>query len=168
MVKLTGKELLAINLNCILYQRASNHSLANSDQMRVVLDGEEDVFKRYCDQFPAKEVTNRGEKFFHRHPAKYLLAEDVKSGLAYELKPELLHAHRSQYQEFPLRTFRKYIHQEKEKQRTEPYWRHKRNIQAMFQLVKQHGLNKQEWINTRVQAKVDLATSVFAQIGRLE
>lgn len=144
------------------------HFLLCSDGMRIVLDEEECQFEKYRERFPAKEITDRGEKFFHRHPANYLLAEDVKSGLAYELRPELLHKHRQEYQEFPLRTFRKRIHQEKEKQRADPYWRHKRNIAAMFKLMKEREVNKKEWIDSRVGVEIEEAGAALAQIGRLD
>lgn len=135
--------------------------------MRGVLSTEEAAFQKYCLKFPAKKITDRGEPFWYKHPAKDLLAEDVKSGLAYELKPELLWAHRDEYQAFTLHTFRKHIHQEKEKQRADPYWRHKRNIKAMIQLAKERSIGKQAWLETRVESEIDGATSALAQIGRL-
>lgn len=138
------------------------------DKTRIDLDKTEDDFKKYCARFTAKNVTCQGEPFWNTHPAKHLLADDVKSGLAYELKPELLRHTRREYMEFTLHTFRKHIHQEKEKQRADPYWRHKRNIKAMMELAKQRGLNKEAWMETRVQSEIESATSALAQIGHLE
>jgi hypothetical protein len=135
--------------------------------MRGVLATEEAAFQKYCERFPPEKVTDRGEPFWYKHPAKDLLEEDVKSGLAFQLKPELLRAHRKEYQAFTLRTFRKHVQQEKEKQRADPYWRYKRNIKAMMQLVKERGLMKQSWMETQLEAEVDGATSALAQIGRL-
>ena len=125
--------------------------------MRVELNEEEDRFRKYCERFPAKEVTVRGEPFWNKHPAKKLLADDVESGLAYELRPELLRLTRKEYQEFKLHTFRKHVHQEKEKQRAAPYWRHKRNIQAMIQMVKDHEVHRQEWMNRQTQVDIESA-----------
>jgi hypothetical protein len=70
--------------------------------------------------------------------------------------------------EFTLHTFRKHIHQEKEKQRADPYSRHKRNIKAMMELAKERGLSKEAWMETRVQSEIECATSALAQIGHLE
>lgn len=134
-------------------------------RMRVQLDAEEDRFRQYCERFPAKELTIRGEPFWHKHPAKDLLAEDVESGLAYELKPELLRATRKEYQDFSLYSFRKHIHQEKEKQRATPYWRHKLKIQAMIQLVKDREVHRQEWMDRRDQVEVDKAEYSFGKLN---
>jgi hypothetical protein len=134
-------------------------------KMRKELDAEEDRFRKYCERFPAKERTVRGEPFWHRHAAKNLLADDVESGLAYELKPELLRLTRAEYQEFTLHTFRKHIHQEKEKQRAAPYWRHKRNIAALIQLVKDREVHKQEWMDKRAQVDIDKAESSFGRLN---
>ena len=56
--------------------------------------------------------------FWHNHPVKDLLAEDVKNGLANELAPKVLHETREEYKVFKLETFRKHIYQEKSKQRS--------------------------------------------------
>jgi hypothetical protein len=134
------------------------------DKMRIELDAAEDDFKKYCERFPAKKLTCRGEPFWNTHCAKDLLADDVKSGLAFELKPELLRETRQEYKDFTLRTFRKHVHQEKEKQRADPYWRHKRNIVGMFKLLKDRGINKDDWIDTRLQVEIDEATCALANI----
>ena len=117
--------------------------------------------------FPENKITDRGEYFWHRHPAKQLLAEDVRNGLAYELKPELLRATNLAYQEFNLSTFRKHIYQEKEKQRAEPYWRHKRNIDAMIQLVKDREVNKKNWMETRLRNEIEQAANVLGGVELL-
>ena len=135
--------------------------------MRGVLSTEEANFRKYCERFPAKKVTDRGEPFWYKHPAKNLLEEDVKSGLAYELKQELLWKHPHEYQAFTLHTFRKHIHQEKEKQQADPYWRYKRNIKAIIQLAKERSISKQAWMETRVESEIDGAASALAQIGQL-
>lgn len=138
------------------------------DKNRIELDEREDDFKKYCERFPAKKVTCRGEPFWNNHLAKDLLADDVKSGRANELKPALLYETRKEYKEFTLNTFRKHIHQEKQKQRANPYWRHKRNIKGMYELMKERGINKQDWMETRMQCEIDRAASAFANLGQLE
>ena len=39
---------------------------------------------------------------------------------------------------------------------------------VMMELMKERGTNKQAWMDTRVNAEIDGATSALAQIGRLE
>ncbi len=92
----------------------------------------------------------------------------MKSGLAFELKPELLWAHCREYQAFTLHIFRKHIHQEKEKQQADPYWRYKRNSKAIIQLAKERSISKQAWMETRVESEIDGAASALAQIGKLD
>ena len=136
-----------------------------ADKTRAELDEEESNFARYCERFPAKKVTSRGEPFWNKHPAKDYLAADVESGLAYELKPTALRDTRKEYQEFTLHTFRKHVHQEKEKQRSKPYWRHKRNIQATIELARERMGQKYNWIQMRTQAEIDQATSMLDRMN---
>lgn len=116
---------------------------------RQKLDEDELVFQQYCRDFPAKELTSKGEPFWYNHPAKSLLAEDVKSGLASDMKPADLWLTRDEYQEFTLKTFRAHIYQEKEKQRARPYWRKRRDEQAKIELDKEREKMKQEWMDDR-------------------
>lgn len=136
-----------------------------TDRMRVELDEEEARFAEYCRRFPAKKLTKCGEPFWNKHPAKDCLAEDVRSGLAYELKPADLRATRKEYQEFSAFTFRKHVHQEKEKQRSKPYWRHKRNIEATIKLAKERMSQKHNWADTRAKVELDQVTSLLGQMN---
>lgn len=81
------------------------------------------------------------------------------------MKPALLQATRKEYGEFGALTFRKHIHQEKEKQRAAPYWRHKRNMNAMLEHVKQRASNKDDWVHRKVQVDIEKAECKLGQIG---
>jgi hypothetical protein len=41
-------------------------------------------------------------------------------------------------------------------------------VKAMMELAKERGLNKEAWMETRVQSEIECATSALAQIGHLE
>ena len=125
------------------------------------MNGDEEVFEKYIRKFPPKTITNRGELFWYTHPAKDILAEDVRSGLAKEMTPAALRQTRPEYQEFEPRTFRKHVHQEICKQREKPYWRHKRNTKAIIQLAEERKANKQQWINKRVENEIDEVADVL-------
>ena len=107
-----------------------------TDVKRAEIASDLESFENDCHNFPENERTDRGEPFWYRSPARQLLAEDVKSGLAHNLKPAALREKNEEYKEFPLLTFRKHIYQEQEKQRAAPFWRTKRNIAAQYQIEK--------------------------------
>ena len=81
------------------------------------------------------------------------------------MKPALLQATRKEYQEFGALTFRKNVHQEKEKQRAAPYWRHKRNIDAMLEHAKQRASNKDEWVQRKIRGDMEKAECELGQMG---
>jgi hypothetical protein len=78
-----------------------------------------------------KIMLQRSQRFWHTHKAKKLLAEDVKSGKAYKMKPKELWSTKKEYKDFPLDVFRNHIHQEKRFQREGPYWQLKRNKKGL-------------------------------------
>ena len=45
----------------------------------------------------------------------------------------------------------------RKKQRAATYWRHKRNIQAMIQMVKDREVHRQEWMNRQTQVDIESA-----------
>jgi hypothetical protein len=49
---------------------------------------------------------------WHKSEAKNLLKKDINDGRHKEMKPEVLHGTREEYQAFPLKTFRNHIYQE--------------------------------------------------------
>jgi len=49
---------------------------------------------------------------WHKSEAKTLLKKDIDDGKHKEMKPEVLHGTREEYQAFPLKTFRNHIYQE--------------------------------------------------------
>lgn len=92
------------------------------------------------------EDSGRGYPKWNTHPASDLLHEDETSGRAKEMKPHELWMSRVEYQDFPLRVFRKHVYQERMAQLAAPCWQHKRNQNAKkmyeesFKLIKEwHG-----------------------------
>ena len=126
-----------------------------TDIARIEVERKQQAFEQDCRNFPHNEKNNRGEPFWYNHPAKSLLAKDVESGLAYNIKPKVLRETKPEYKQFSLKTFRKHIHQEKEKQRAAPFWRHKRNTAAQEKIAKEREEMKQQWKVDQVAAKLD-------------
>jgi len=54
--------------------------------------------------------------------AQRLLKLDIDSGEHKKMKPEKLHATRTEYQDFPLKVFRDHINQETKSRREKAYW----------------------------------------------
>jgi hypothetical protein len=111
-----------------------------TEHTKAAVHADEELFQEDMKNFPPQETTQRGEKFWYNHPASSLLAEDLKNGWAYDMKPAQLRLSRKEYQDFTPRTFLKHVHQEKEKQRAAPYWRHKRNIAAQQKIAEERSV----------------------------
>jgi hypothetical protein len=114
-----------------------------SDRQLVLL--EEAAFKQDIKNFPRNATTNRGYPFWDTHAAMGMLEKDVENGIAYELKPKQLRASKEEYQDFPLLVFGRHVHQEKRKQREEPYWVFKRNATAQKTHDEEVTAMKREW-----------------------
>lgn len=76
------------------------------------------------------EDSGRGYPKWNTHLASDLLHEDETSGRAKEMKPFELWMSREEYQDFPLKVFRKHVYQERMAQLAAPCWQHKRNQNA--------------------------------------
>jgi hypothetical protein len=96
--------------------------LQTTNHTRKQVAFEEEAFQKELKLFPRNELTNRGYPFWGYHAANALLKDDVKSGLADELKPSDLRKSREEYQDFPSKVFLKHVHQEKRSQREAGYW----------------------------------------------
>lgn len=132
-----------------------NKDMATSTAIqRKRIEDEEKDFEQHCKNIPHNKVTDRGEPFWYIHPAKAFLIEDVESGLAYDIKPAALRETRNEYKEFKLKTFRKHVDQEKERQRAAPYWRYKRNIAARQQIEKEREEMRLQWTVDRLGEKL--------------
>ena len=66
---------------------------------------------------PRKNKTAGGGKQFDNHPAKAMLRADMDQGLHIELGPSGLHQSRTIYKEFPYKTFKHHIYQEKRRRK---------------------------------------------------
>ena len=99
--------------------------------------------------YPRNTTTLHGEPFWDTHAAKDLLAEDVTNGVAAELAPMDLWQTRDEYKAFNLRTFRKHIYQEQEKQRSAVYWQYKRNKVAQKEHNDEMECKKSDWCQTK-------------------
>ena len=69
------------------------------------------------------------------------------------MKPHQLWESRSEYQEFPLKVFRKHIYQERTKQLAVPYWQYKRNKNATEKYEQIEAMLK-EWDESQLNRKV--------------
>lgn len=121
-----------------------------TNKLRQCIDTEEEDFRLDCIHFPHNLQTDRGEPFWYNHRAKQLLKQDVEIGLSSEIAPGALWETREEYKEFSLRTFRKHVYQEQERQRAAPFWRHKRNIAAREKLTKERDAMKWQWTADRM------------------
>ena len=106
----------------------------------------------------------RGELFWYSHPAKSLLAEDVKSGLANKMPPKELRVSRDKYMALKLKTFRKHIYQEKAKQRASPFWRLKRNNAGQKKREQERVEMRVWWMDQRLEEDIDNATSRLSSL----
>ena len=68
--------------------------------------------------FPRNATTMRGQPFWDGHPAKSLMANDVKQGNIEGMQPKDVWKSRPEHQEFDLDTFRNHMCKEKYKQKT--------------------------------------------------
>ena len=116
--------------------------------IRVKIAKEESDFSSDVKNFPANEKTDRGEPFWYNHLAKASMEDDVRNGLADEMQPKDLYTTRAEYKEFTPKTFRKHVHQEKERQRASAYWRMKRNIAAQREHDREQEERRNRWIDS--------------------
>ena len=92
--------------------------LKKANPRKVAIVAEDNmIIEAELQNFPRSGKTNRGEPFWDTHPAKLLLREDVKAGKHLDMKPQVLHQTRPDYQAFSLKTFRRHVYQEKRHQK---------------------------------------------------
>jgi len=126
---------------------------------------ENDVFEQHFQSKPHSIINDRGEPFWYNHPAKSLLAEDVKSGLADKMPPKELRESREEYKAFKLETFRKHIYQEEGKQRASPFWRLKRNDAGQKKREQERVEMRVRWMDQRLEEDIDNATSRLSSLN---
>jgi hypothetical protein len=100
------------------------------------------------EQLPMRDATARGYPFWNTHEASKLLEKDEMSGKATELKPKQLWKSRLEYQDFPLRVFRKHIYQLRSKRLAAPFWQYKRNKNAQKNYEETENMLKEWQYNT--------------------
>ncbi len=125
-----------------------------TSKRKDLIRAEEAACHRDMLKLPPNTRTNRGLPFWHRHLAAKLLVEDVKSGKSKTMKPCKLWESRKEYQDFPLRIFRKHIYQERTKQLAAPYWQHKRNKIAQKQFEEEVDKLADDWERVKVTCQV--------------
>jgi len=81
-------------------------------------------------QHDMKLIPEKTGLIWHKHPAKELLKEDVKRGVALSMKPQELRETRPEYKSFSKTKFCKEVHHEKQRQRAKPFWQWFRNKEA--------------------------------------
>ena len=86
----------------------------NEEKEYIIFD--EKAVADFKTNFPREALTDRGQPFWPGHPAEAKLKEDIASGKANELKPQMLWHSDSDYQQFTLEVFRSHIHQAKRTQ----------------------------------------------------
>lgn len=112
---------------------------------RNLIEKQESEYRKEKEAHKRSELTIHGYPYWDTHPASQLLEEDVKSGLAFDLKPASLRQMREEYKAFPAKVFRKHIDQEKRAQREYGYWVHQRNKDGREKRIKEEEELKKEW-----------------------
>ncbi len=120
--------------------------LKKANPRKVAIVAEDNmIIEAELQNFPRSGKTNRGEPFWDTHPAKLLLREDVKAGKHLDMKPQVLHQTRPDYQAFSLKTFRRHVYQEKRHQRELPMRVARRNKKAQYKYDKEVKENIALW-----------------------
>lgn len=101
---------------------------------------DEAAVKQHHDKFPRGPSTERGYKFWNKHPAEKRLKEIVKRGGTAGRKPMDIRQDHPDFQEFPPTVFRKHLHQEHRAFKEGAFWQKKRNEKAH----KKHRLAEEE------------------------
>ena len=129
-----------------------------TDKRKVLISDEEACYRRDLLKLPERSgTTSRGIPFWHTHAASDLLQQHVAAemdGSERKRKPQQLWKSRAEYQEFPLKVFRKHIYQERTKQLAVPYWQHKRNKSAQKKYEEKGELLK-DWNREQMNRRVD-------------
>jgi hypothetical protein len=88
--------------------------------------------KKEKEAFPPDGVDRRGNERFHIHPAKQLLIDDIKNGagMTYFNRPRDLRETKDEYMEFDPKYFRKAFNRQKQREKEEVGWQHRRNLRG--------------------------------------
>ena len=82
--------------------------------------------KKEKEAFPPDGVDRRGNERFHIHPAKQLLIDDIKNGAGMTYFNLTL----NEYMEFDPKYFRKAFNRQKQREKEEVGWQHRRNLRG--------------------------------------
>lgn len=97
---------------------------------RTIVAFDDKAVKEHQQKFPRNATTERGYKFWNKHPAEKRLQEAVKLGATSNRKPSSVQQDHPDFQEFPLPVFRTHLYQEQRKKKESPFWQKKRNEKA--------------------------------------
>ncbi|KAL7554043.1 hypothetical protein ACHAWF_018398 [Thalassiosira exigua] len=143
------------------FKKYNENMKALTSKRKAMINAEEASFRRDMQKLSSNIKTSRGIPYWHTHSASTLLKKhvaDEMNGTEATIKPQKLWESRTEYQQFPLREFRKHIYQERTKQLAAPYWQHKRNKNALKKYEQTEELLRewnQEQINRQVHDLVD-------------
>lgn len=98
------------------------------DRQCVLFD--EAAFKQHEEKFPRNPTTERGYKYWNKHPAEKRLHDMVKQGETSNRKPEDIRHDHPDFQDFPPSVFRQHLYQEKRRLKEGVFWQKKRNDKA--------------------------------------
>lgn len=109
---------------------------AKVEEEKRMVKEDDRLAEEHVKNFPGNQRNPRGYPRWKDHPAKALLEIDVASKLHKRMQPAELWATRKEYEEFPLKVFRKYKEREVEKQRAALHWADKRNKEGLKKYLK--------------------------------
>ena len=133
----------------------------------ALISDEEESFKRDMLKITRRGVTSRGIPFWHTHAAAELLKQHVVEEMdntRNKAKPLQLWRSRPEYQEFPLRIFRKHIYQERTKQIAAPYWQYRRNKNAREKYELKEKMLR-EWSEAEINRAVEGLVEDWEKMG---
>ncbi|KAL7523074.1 hypothetical protein ACHAWF_000353 [Thalassiosira exigua] len=131
-----------------------------SNDEKIVQMNEDEIWREEM-AYPREEETEHGYPFWDTHPARDLLAHDVRDGASTEMPPKKLWQSRAEYQCFPLHVFRGHIYQEERKQREKPGWVAKRNKKGRKNRDKEVAAMKEEWDNEQQKSYIEDVTQML-------
>lgn len=136
-------------------------------ERKIILKEDERIFQHEKLLFPRKERNIRGQFFWDTHIANLSLHEDVKNGIADQLKPSKLRETRVAYQDFSPEVFCGHVHQEKRAQREKPYWIPKRNKDALHKYLEEVEAEKSEFDTRHFNEEFEEMNDLFQNVGSL-
>ena len=136
-------------------------------ERKIIFKEDERIFQHEKLLFPRKERNIRGQFFWDTRIANLSLHEDVKNGIADQLKPSKLRETRVEYQDFSPEVFCGHVHQEKRAQREKSYWIPKRNKDALHKYLEEVEAEKNEFDTRHFYEEFEEMNDLFQNVGSL-